>query len=99
MFSQRLGIQPTIHTHRSGLQKDYQVARPHGILAETGMNTTVHASPRRLSTWDVGQCKDTSRPPLHADKRPMVVSQSIARVLVTASTDAGKLRRSPEGGT
>ncbi|MFN7893825.1 MAG: hypothetical protein ACK5OC_26295 [Pirellula sp.] len=21
------------------------------------MNTTVHASPRRLSTWDGGQCK------------------------------------------
>ena len=72
----------------------YHVARPHGILAETSMNATVHISPLRLSTWDGGQCKDTSRPPLHADKRPMVVSQSIARVPVTASTDAGKLRRS-----
>jgi hypothetical protein len=56
-FTQRLGIQPTSHSHRSGLQKDYQVARPHGILAETIMNTTVLASPRRLSTWDGVQRK------------------------------------------
>jgi hypothetical protein len=83
-FTQRLGIQPTSHSHRSGLQKDYQVARPHGILAETSMNTTVLASPRRLSTWDGVQCKHISRPPLHADKRPMVASQSIARDLVTS---------------
>ena len=67
------------------LHDDYHVARPHGILAETGMNTTVLASPRRLSTWDGGLCKDASRPPLHADKRPMVASQSIARILVSAS--------------
>jgi hypothetical protein len=33
------------------------VARPYGILAETRTIATVHASLRRLSTWDVGQCK------------------------------------------
>jgi hypothetical protein len=72
----------------------YHVARPHGILAETSMNATVHISPLRLSTWDGGQCKDTSRPPLHADEWPMVASQSIARDLLRLVPDAGKLRRS-----
>jgi hypothetical protein len=40
------------------LARRFHVSRPHGILAETSMNATVHASPRRLSTWDGGQCKD-----------------------------------------
>ncbi|MFN9417751.1 MAG: hypothetical protein ACK578_09695, partial [Pirellula sp.] len=38
----RLGIQPTSHTHRSCLQKDYHVARPHGILAATSTNAAVY---------------------------------------------------------
>ncbi|MFN7893718.1 MAG: hypothetical protein ACK5OC_25750 [Pirellula sp.] len=33
------------------------MARPHGILVETSTNAAVHASPRRLPTWDGGQCK------------------------------------------
>ncbi|MFN9641086.1 MAG: hypothetical protein ACK56W_13890 [Pirellula sp.] len=33
------------------------MARPRGILAGTSTHSEVIASPRRLSTWDGGQCK------------------------------------------
>ena len=82
--AEALDSDPTRCTRDDERYDDYHVARPHGILAETSMNAAVHASPRRLTTWVVGLCKDVSRPPLHADKRPMVASQSIARDLVTA---------------
>jgi len=66
---------------------DYHVACPHGILAGASMLAAVIASPRRLSTRDGGQNagKHKTRPPLHAGKRPMVASQSVARDLVAAS--------------
>jgi hypothetical protein len=76
------------------MNEDYHVARPHGILVVTSTNTEVFTSPCRLSTWDGGQYKDTSRPPLHAGKRPMVAFRSIARVWLRLLPHAGKLRRS-----
>jgi hypothetical protein len=86
---------PTSHSHRSCLQKDYHVARPHGILVETSMNATVLASPRRLSTWDVGHCK--RRISTNAPCRQAAAGGRLSPLLVIwlrLLPDAVKLRRS-----
>ncbi|MFN7888746.1 MAG: hypothetical protein ACK5OC_00525 [Pirellula sp.] len=70
------------------------MARPHGILVGTSTNTTVHASPPRLSTRDGGHCKrriSTTAPCRQAADGGFSPSHvSWLRLL----PDAGKLRRS-----